>query len=224
MRNLTLGSTLLSTLVMSFMLIAPLHARADPVRDLVVAAQMDNGSFARKLIEKGLSPNTLDPVSGEPVLLVALREDSHTVVDVLLANPDLNLEMMAPNGNTALMMAAFKGNRRAVAGLLAKGALVTRPGWTALHYAAAGGHADIASMLLDKNAEINGKAPGDLTPLMMAAREGHPKVAELLLRLGADARLKSGENLSASQIATERGHVAIAAMIDRHVRGQNDTK
>lgn len=195
-------------------------AWADPVRELVVAAQLDSPGAVRKLLAGGLSANTVDPVSGEPVVQVALREDANQVVDVLVAAKDFDPERMAPNGNTALMLAAFKHNRHAVLALLARGAAVTRPGWTALHYAAASGDAEIAAILINKRAAINAASPSGLTPLMMAAREGHPDVAGMLLRAGADARLKNNENLTASQIAVRAGMPAIAAMIDKFLAGK----
>jgi hypothetical protein len=192
-------------------------ARADPARDMVVAAQMDNFTQVRKLLGKGLSPNTVDPITGETVLMVALREGSEGVIAELIADKGLKLEQTAPNGNTALMLAAFKRNKPAVIALLARGAIVTRPGWTALHYAAAAGDAEIASLLLEKYAYIDAESPSQLTPLMIAAREGQLEVAELLLREGADARLTNNEKLTASQIAARAGYDAIAAVIDKHV-------
>jgi ankyrin repeat protein len=192
-------------------------AHADPVRELVVAAQMDNFTHVRKLLGKGLSPNTVDPLSGETVLMIALREGSDEVAAELIADKGLKLEQTAPNGNTALMLAAFKHNKRAVLALLARGAVVTRPGWTALHYAAASGDAEIAAILLDKFAYIDAESPSQLTPLMIAAREGHLEVAQLLLREGADARLRNNEKLTASQIALRAGHEQIAAEIARHI-------
>ena len=192
-------------------------ANADPVRDLVVAAQIDNPTQLKKLLGKGLSPNTVDPITGESVLLVALREGSEGVIAELIADKRLKLEQTAPNGNTALMMAAFKRNKTAVLALLARGAIVTRPGWTALHYAAASGDSEIAAILLEKHAYIDAESPSQLTPLMIAAREGHLEVAQLLLQQGADARLRNNEKLTASQIATRAGHDQIASAIDRHV-------
>ncbi len=192
-------------------------ACADPVRDLIVAAQIDNPTQLKKLLGKGLSPNTVDPVSGESVLMVALREGSDGVIAELIADKRLKLEQTAPNGNTALMMAAFKRNKAAVLALLARGAIVTRPGWTALHYAAASGDRGIAAILLDKHAYIDAESPSQLTPLMIAAREGQLEVAQLLLQEGADARLRNNEKLTATQIATRAGHDQIASVIDRHL-------
>jgi ankyrin repeat protein len=196
-----------------FCLLQP--AWADPVRDLVVASQLDSAGAVRKLLAKGLSPNTLDPLSGEPVVQLALREGADQAFDALLADKNFNPEIMAPNGNTALMLAAFKRNKRAVLALLAKGAIVTRPGWTALHYAAASGDVEIAAILLEHHAYIDAESPSGLTPLMMAAREGQAEVAALLLREGADATLRNNERLTASQIARRAEQPRIADAIDK---------
>ena len=202
------------------LLLGAVPAWADPVRDLVVAAQLDSPGAVRKLLAAGLSANTVDPLSGEPVVQVALREDANQVVDVLVAAKDFDPERMAPNGNTALMLAAFKHNRHAVLALLARGAVLTRPGWTALHYAAASGDAEITAILLNKQAAINAESPSQITPLMIAAREGHPDVVEMLLKAGANARLRNNENLTASQIAVRAGMPAIAATIDKFLAGK----
>jgi ankyrin repeat protein len=118
------------------------------------------------------------------------------------------------------MLAAFKHNRHAVLALLARGAVDTRPGWTALHYAAASGDAEITAILLNKQATINAESPSQITPLMIAAREGHPDVVEMLLKAGANARLKNNENLTASQIAVRAGMPDIAATIDKFLAGK----
>ena len=207
-------------LLLLSLLLGALPAWADPVRDLVVAAQLDSPGAVRKLLAAGLSANTVDPLSGEPVVQVALREDANQVVDVLVAAKDFDPERMAPNGNTALMLAAFKHNRHAVLALLARGAVVTRPGWTALHYAAASGDAEITAILLNKQAAINAESPSQITPLMIAAREGHPDVVEMLLKAGANARLRNNENLTASQIAVRAGMPDIAATIDKFLAGK----
>lgn len=199
---------------MSLMLVVAGPAGADSVNDLVKAAQLDNATFVSKLLADGGNPNTVDPISGEPVLILALREDAHRAIEVLLKRSDLQLEQTAPNGNTALMMAAFKHNKAAVDALLAKGAKVNRPGWSALHFAAASGDDDIAKALLARGAAIDALAPNDQTPLMVAAREGQQSVALVLLRAGANARLKSGEGLTASQIAVRADKPRVATAID----------
>lgn len=217
-------SFLIRGTLLSLVLLVAGPANADAVRDLVVAAQMDDPSTVKKLLAKGISPNTVDPISGEPVILLALREGSDRAIDALLADKGFELERTAPNGNTALMMAAFKRNKRAVLALLDKGAAVNRAGWTPLHYAAASGDEEIAAILLEKRAKIDAGSPSQLTPLMIAAREGKPAVAEFLLQKGANTRLKNNENLTASEIALRADHPLIAAAIERYVKTSKQEK
>jgi ankyrin repeat protein len=182
------------------------------------SVQMDDAGTARKMLAAGtISPNAIDPISGESGLILALREGSARVIELLLAQPGLQLELKAPNGNTALMMAAYKHNKPAVLALLAKGAVVNRPGYTALHFSAAAGDDEITRILLDHHAEIDALAPAKYTPLMIAAREGQESTVKVLLEAGADATLKNSESLTAAQIATRADKPRIAAAIAAHL-------
>ncbi|RJG10706.1 ankyrin repeat domain-containing protein [Massilia cavernae] len=188
-------------------------AMADDVIGFFTAVQVDSERAVKKAIASGIDPNVRDPRSGETALIIAMREDSMNVFKALLADPRTQLELAAPNGNTALMMAAYKRNKEAVLALLAKGAKVNRAGWSPLHYAAAGGADDIARILLKRGAALDALAPGDLTPLMLAAREGQDSAVSLLLEAGANASLKSGEGLTAMQIAARADKPLIVAIL-----------
>lgn len=195
------------------LLLASAPALAADEQALALAARLDDVSTVRKLLAQGASPNTIDPVSRESLLLLALREGSQRVIDELVKAKDLQLEQQAPNGNTALMMAAFKRNRAAVDALLARGAAVNRAGWAPLHYAAAGGDADITRILIKRGAELNARAVAGITPLMMAAREGQEEAVAVLLQAGADAKLTNSEGLNAAQVAEKADKPRIAAAI-----------
>lgn len=204
-------------LLCSILLSLSLGASAQPSRaevsDFFRAVQMDDARTVGKLLGSQVNPNETSPVGGEPPLVLALREGSMDVFKVLLDHPGTKVDAAAMNGNTALMMAAFKGNRPAVEALLAKGAAVNRPGWTALHYAAAAGDKDIAGLLLKRGAKIDAVSPrasGSFTPLMMAAREGKEDTALYLLKQGANPKLKNGEGLTAARIAERAQHASLA--------------
>ncbi|UVW27104.1 ankyrin repeat domain-containing protein [Massilia sp. H6] len=181
------------------------------------AVELDDVNKVERLLAGGIDPNEINPVGGEPALVIAVREDAMRVLATLVAQPGIDLQAQAMNGNTALMMAAYKDRRQAAAILLARGATIKRSGWTALHYAAASGSAPIARLLIKQAANLDAVSPrgsGAYTPLMMAAREGKAQVARLLLEEGADPARTNGEGLSAARIAERAGHTDLAAAID----------
>src|SRR5471030_1614498 len=93
------------------------QAAADPADDAVDffrAAQLDSAGGVKQALANGLSPNVHEPNNGETGLIVALRYDGMKVVKLLLAQPTIDVEAKADNGNTALMMAAYRQNKAAV--------------------------------------------------------------------------------------------------------------
>ena len=191
-------------------------ASADDLTDFFRVVQVDNANAVKSLIDKGVDVNARDPRSGETALIIALREDSMSVFNALVADPRVDPELAAPNGNTALMMAAFKRNKPAALALLERGASVNRKGWSPLHYAAAGGADDIARILIERRAALNSRAPGGLTPLMMAAREGQESVVAVLLDAGADTAATGADGLSAAQLAERMDKPRIVKAINAH--------
>lgn len=189
-------------------------AHADDAVDFFRAVQIDNAIGVQQLLAAGLNPNLHEPGGGETGLIVALRYDGMRVVQLLLAQPAIDLEAKADNGNTALMMAAFRQNKAAVQALLAHGAHVNQPGWTALHYAAAAGADDILPLLLAEHSNVDAESPSGMTPLMMAAREGQEQAVAVLLEQGADpARQDRGFHLTAAGFAEKADKPWIARQI-----------
>lgn len=191
-------------------------ASADDLSNFFTLVQVDNANAVKSQLAKGVDVNARDPRSGETALIIALREDSMNVFKALVDDPRVKLELEAPNGNTALMMAAFTRNKPAALALLERGAKVNRPGWSPLHYAAAGDAADVARILIDRGAALDSRAPGGLTPLMMAAREGQEAVVAVLLEAGAKTSLKSAEGMSAADFADRMDKPHIVKAITSH--------
>jgi ankyrin repeat protein len=187
-----------------------LPVSAGSYEDFFFAVRNNNGNAVSQLLQRGFDPNSVDPERGETGLMIALRTDSTRVVEVLLKTPSVDVEMRARNGDTALMTAAYKADIAAVQALLDRKAEVNRPGWTALHYAAAVGANDIVQLLLDRYAYIDAESPNKTTPIMMAARGGHILTVKLLLDAGADVMLKNDVGMTAIDLAKKFDHADIA--------------
>lgn len=188
------------------MLSLPGATLAGSFDDYFKSVKIDDAATVAALLRRGIDPNMIDGERGETGLILALREQSMKVFQVLLDTDGINLEARALNGDTALMIAAYKGNKQAVEALLARNAEVNKPGWTALHYAAAIGDNDIVQRLLDKSAYIDAESPNKTTPIMMAARGGHILTVKLLLDEGADATLKNEQGMTAIDLARKYDH------------------
>jgi len=187
-------------------------AAPDPV-SFFRAVSVDNTNAVRDMLAEGINPNLISTVYDEPALVLAVRDDADKVFQVLLNTPGINLETPASNGNTALMLAAYRHKQALVEALLAKGAKVNQPGWTALHYAASAGDLPIMKILFDRQAVVDARATTNITPLMFAAREGQEEAVKLLLSWGADPGLKSDHGWTADQFALAADKPRVAAII-----------
>ena len=85
---------------------------------------------------------------------------------------------------------------------------------TPLHYAANGGHAAIASVLIAAGADVNAKNDEDETPLRWAAGADYVTVVVLLLAGGADVDGKNDDDETPLHWAARNGRVAaVGALI-----------
>src|SRR5262245_31482783 len=87
--------------------VSVIHAGA--FDDFFQAVRTDNARGVTDLLARGFDPNTHE-TSGQSALTLAVREGSTQVIEALLKHPQIDLN--APNsvGETALMLAALKGN------------------------------------------------------------------------------------------------------------------
>jgi len=173
----------------------------DQINDFTKAAKFDNVSEVRSLLAKGVSPNAVDP-SGNPMLIVAIKDESNQVIDVLLSNKNIDVDLSNKNGETPLMIASIQGNLPLVQRLVLKNhASIDHIAWTPLHYASARGNVSVAEFLLAQGAIVDSRSLNDTTPLMMAVQSGNEQLVKLLLEKGADIQLRNSLGFTAIDIA-----------------------
>ena len=174
---------------------------ADQIADFTKAAKFDDVSEVQSLIKAGVSPNTLDP-KGNPMLIVAIRDKSIKVADLLMANPATDVNLTNKSGENPLMMASIEGELPIVETLvLKKKADVNKSGWTPLHYACTTGKLSVAQFLVANGAKVNALSQSETTPLMMAVSSGNDQLIKFLLDNGADLRMRNHEGYSAIDVA-----------------------
>ncbi|KIQ31524.1 ankyrin [Variovorax paradoxus] len=191
---------------------ASFAAQAGSFEDFFRAVRGDNASGVRTLLQRGFDPNTRDE-KGQTGLLIALREPSPKVIQVLLESPQLNVDIANAKDETPLMLAAIKGQQDLVNQLLKRDAAVNKTGWTPLHYAATSGQLTIMKVLLDNYAFIDAQSPNGTTPLMMAAMYGSGEAVKLLLAEGADTAMKNQLGMTAVDFANKANRAEAAELI-----------
>ncbi len=194
-------------------LLEPFSKKPDSYAEWFDAIHLDDANRCRQLLQRGFDPNTIEPERFDTALILAVRKKSWKVFSLLLDATGIELNARSRNGDTALMIAAFNGETAAALRLVEKGAEINRPGWTALHYAAASGSLSIVRHLLEHSAYIDAESPNKTTPLMMAARAGHEKVVLMLLEEGADVLLKNELGLDAVDFAKSQERTRIVGLL-----------
>jgi len=199
MRNIIFHSTIFA---LGLLTIDTAFSQTDAQRnEFVKAAKFDDVGAVKSLIKQGVSPNAVDE-NGNPMLVLAIKDHSYQVIDLLLSTKGMDVDLSNKQGETPLMLASINGELPLAKALIVKNkAQIDHIGWTPLHYACAKGHLDVASLLISNGANVNSLSLGGTTPLMMAVQSGNELLVKLLLDKGADLQLRNAEGVSAIDIA-----------------------
>jgi len=136
----------------------------------------------------------------------------------------VNVNRMLHDDRTPLMMFAEKGDHEAVGALLAYPHRINpdkknSKGSTALHLAAANGHASVIETLFEGHLPyINARNEKGRTPLYEAARNGNPRAVSALLRQGARTDIADSEGTSPRKRADIQGHRDVSEVFKEHDR------
>jgi ankyrin repeat protein len=117
---------------------------------------------------------------------------------------------------TALVDAASRGDRQAVAALLQQRADVNEraaDGSTALHWAAQNNDLPMVQQLIRAGADVKAASRYGLTPMTVAATAGSAAIAEALLNAGADPNGATPEGETILMTAARAGQVQIVRQL-----------
>lgn len=179
--------------------------------DILNAAEKGESGQVIDLLKRGMDVNTAD-ATGNTLLIIAARNGNLELLDFLLRNR-ANPLMRNKYGDSALMVATLRGDASTVQRLLAAKAPVNHDGWTALHYAAYGGNAEIVRLLAAHGASLDAEAPNGQTSLMLAASNGKLEAVKALVDADADLDVADRQGRTALMLAQAAGQAEVVAYL-----------
>ena len=171
----------------------------------------------QELLRAGVNPNMVNNKQ-QPALMQAVRDQAWKSFDVLLANPNTDVNQENQFGETALMYVALLGDTTRAQKLISRGAKVNKEGWTPLHYASTKGQAAMVRLLLSQGALPNDISPEGNTALFMAVQTDSLETVQLLINAGADPSASNLKAQDSIDMARLKGKDALARALEKVVQ------
>ena len=187
--------------------LARLHGGSDGVTPVLYAMYRNRFELAKALAEAAGALELTEAAAVDDVVQVRARLAAGASVDD-----------RTPDGFTPLQLAAYFGAPAAAAELIGSGADLNAVAENPmriqpLHAAAAGRHGDVAALLIEAGADVNGKQSHGWTPLHSAAANGDGDLVDRLIAAGADPAATNDDGKTAADVARAGGHDKIAAQL-----------
>jgi len=154
---------------------------------------------------------------------MAITRRDLPAIEHLLSQNKRNVNLAAPDGKTALMLAAGSARADLVRSLLGAGAdvnAINARGGTALMYAATRGDPETVNVLLSHGAAVNARAENGWTAVTLASATGQAVIVRQLLEAGADANIADiyGWTPLMRAVDSDRTEVVRVLLKDKSVR------
>jgi uncharacterized protein len=207
------------------------EAQNDGSTPLLWAVYQVDAALVTTLLSREADPDRANNFGASPLTEAARLANLNLVEQLLEAGADPNTANA--DGQTPLMLAAFNGALDIGRALIKKGANINAveqwTGQTALMWAAARNHPEMAELLITSGADVEQRAihfdwssqmtseprgqyrpSGGLTPLLYAARSGCLPCVQNMLQAGADPNLPSPDGVTPLLVAIENFHFDVA--------------
>gem|GEM_PF-1043944 len=150
-----------------------------------------------------------------PVSVAAWNGNAEMIRALVVKGCDVN--ELSPIDESPLILATRKDRSDAIKALVETGADVNarhpKNKWVALHYAAEEGKVEALKALVDQGANLEVRASGERTALMMAAWEAEEECVKVLLDAGADPNAQNSSGKTSLMYSCHR-HSASKSQIE----------
>jgi ankyrin repeat protein len=189
--------------------------RADGATALLWAAHWNDLESADLLLRAGAKPNAANDYGVTPLARAAENASEAMTARLLKAGADPNLAQAS--GLTPLMIAAHTGRLPVVRALLDGGAdvnaVTAETRVSALMWAVADQHREIASALIDAGADVHVSTSKGFTPLLFAAGIGDVEMAKQLIDAGVSVNETGSDGTHPLPFAIVSGQDAFALFL-----------
>jgi ankyrin repeat protein len=179
------------------------------------AVELNDLQAADALIKAGANVKAVNRYGVPPLMLACVNGSAPMVERLLQGGADPNSSV--PEGETVLMTAARTGALPVVRLLLARGADVNVQekwkGQSALMWAVAQQHGEVAGALVAAGADVKARSKGGFTPLLFALRAGDRTSVSVLLDAGAPVSETAPDGTSALVLAILNARYELAALL-----------
>lgn len=98
------------------------HSAQALARNLAAACSSGDESRVKQLLEARASPNQMDPITGDTPLIIACLNAYNSIVEILLASDDCDLNATSRRGKSVLHVLVETGNDAAAVWMVKRGA------------------------------------------------------------------------------------------------------
>jgi ankyrin repeat protein len=206
-----------------FMAVAmPLDANAESAagRELLAAAERDDGVALQRLIAAGAPLDPVDAAGRTPLLIAVERDHSGVAAQLIAAGANINAQ--AANADTPWLLAGALGRADMLRLMIPKRpdfSIRNRFGGNALIPACERGHVEAVRVLLTSAIDVNHVNNLGWTCLLEIVILGdggprHVEVARLVLAAGANPNLADKDGVSPLTHARRKGQREVARLIE----------
>jgi uncharacterized protein len=190
-------------------------AQPDGATALAWAVYLGQDTMAEALLNAGAKANTTDEYGETPVTLAAANGDADLVQRLIAAGG--NARAARWDGESAVMIAAGAGSLGAVKQLVLHGADVNVAdpikGQTPLMWAAAEGHSDVVTGLVEMGANVNAVSKGGFTPLLFSITKNDLASIKTLLKAGAKVNVALASGNTPLMVAMQYRYTDVALVL-----------
>jgi hypothetical protein len=183
------------------------------------APEDNNYSFINLIAENAWKLQVLNETDSNKLIFRMSESDDNLIeLKALFKNKKIDINFVASNGWTALLVSVANGADKTTKYLLQKAAdpsLSNKHGASPLHFSSKYGNLYLSKLLIAYKANVNQLDAWGATSLMMASKYGHGDIVKILIENNANVTIQDTKNETAYTYAVKGNYGDIARYLKK---------